>query len=349
MDEIGLLMMMGVMLLLSFGLSAGACAVLLPLLRKLKAGQSIREEGPKSHQVKAGTPTMGGLSFVIAFCVIFLVGSFFICKNKNAAASGLYFGKDAVFIAIMTLIYAGIGFLDDFIKVVKKRNLGLTAKQKIALQIIAAVVAAIYGGLFSASGTTVYIPFARIYVDFGWFYYPFVVFMVLAMTNAVNLTDGLDGLAGSVTSVVCIVMSACCIFLRGNIYAPGAVTRSRFEAATAAMCLCGAIIGFLLFNLHPAKVFMGDTGSLALGGSLAAIAIVSGKEFILPLAGLIYVIEALSVIIQVFVFKTQNGRRFFRMAPIHHHFELGGMHEESVVWMFTGITIVLGILVLIFA
>ncbi len=349
MAEIGLLMMMGAMFVLSFALSAAACAVLLPLLRKLKAGQSIREEGPKSHQVKAGTPTMGGLSFVLAFCVIFLVGSFFICKDRDVTFLGLYVGRDAVFIAAMTLIYAGIGFLDDFIKIVKKRNLGLTAKQKIALQIVAAAAAAIYGGMFSVSGTSVYIPFAKIYVDFGWFYYPFVVFMVLAMTNAVNLTDGLDGLAGSVTSVVCIVMSACCIFVRDNIYAHGTAVPSRFEAATAAICLCGAIIGFLLFNFHPAKVFMGDTGSLALGGSLAAIAIVSGKEFILPIAGLIYVIEALSVIIQVFVFKTQNGRRFFRMAPIHHHFELGGMREGSVVWMFTGITIVLGILVLVFA
>lgn len=348
MEEIGLLMMIGAMLVLSFALSAASCAVLLPLLRKLKAGQSIREEGPKSHQAKAGTPTMGGLSFVIAFCVIFLVGSFFICKDKSVRSLGLYVGKDAVFIAIMTLIYAGIGFLDDFIKVVKKRNLGLTPKQKIALQIVAAVIAAIYGGMFSASGTLVYIPFVKIYVDFGWLYYPFIIFMVLAMTNAVNLTDGLDGLASSVTSVVCVVMAAASVLID----ALGSTTvfvNRRFEAAAAAFCLCGACLGFLIFNHHPAKVFMGDTGSLALGGSLAAIAIVSGKEFLLPIAGLIYVAEALSVIIQVFVFKTQNGRRFFRMAPIHHHFELGGMSEVKVVLMFTGITAALGIIVVLFA
>jgi len=317
----------------AFVLSVLAMNVVLPMLRKLKAGQSIREEGPKAHQVKAGTPTMGGIAFIAAFTVSSIV-SVFVLKDQY------FYAADCIMILCVTLACALIGFSDDYIKVMKKRNLGLTEIQKLALQIVIAVIIAIYTGRYSEMGTMVYIPFWKHYVDFGWVYYPFVVFVVVAMTNAVNLTDGLDGLAGSVTAIVCLALSIGLVFIGNGTALTGSISSAS---------LFGALIGFLLFNKYPAKVFMGDTGSLALGGALTAIAVSGGMQFILPIAGIIYVLEALSVIIQVFVFKTQNGRRFFRMAPLHHHFELGGMHETKVVFMFCLVTALMGCIVLFFA
>lgn len=242
---------------------------------------------------------------------------------------------DTLMIVAITIAYGLIGFYDDYIKVVKKRNLGLTSIQKLLLQATVALVVAVFSGMKS---TEIYIPFYRQYVDFGWLYYPFVVFVVIAMTNAVNLTDGLDGLASSVSAIAALPF----IFMGIN-------TASNASATFGAAVICGACAGFFILNRHPAKVFMGDTGSLALGGALSGIAIVSGLEFILPLTGFIYVLEALSVIIQVIVFKTQNGRRFFRMAPLHHHFELGGMSENKVVIMFSLITMVMAFVVIMFA
>lgn len=319
----------------SCALSALATYYLLPVLKKLKAGQSIREEGPEAHQVKAGTPTMGGIGFLMSFFVMMLFSAAVMKKNGFAS----FKTADALMIILVTLAYALIGFSDDYIKVMKKRNLGLTEIQKLVLQIIIGIAVAVYSGQCSQLGTMVYIPFWRIYVNFGWLYYPFVVFVVVAMTNAVNLTDGLDGLAASVTGIVSLIF---CIVMASIQGAAGA-------GSAASIILCGSCAGFLIFNHYPAKVFMGDTGSLALGGALTAIAISGGMHFILPVAGLIYVLEALSVIIQVFVFKTQHGRRFFRMAPLHHHFELGGMHETKVVAMFCAVTAVMGALVIIFA
>lgn len=308
---------------------------LLPILRKLKAGQSIREEGPEAHQKKAGTPTMGGIGFLLAFVIILAA----VAEKSRSLNVDFIRSADAWMIILVTLAYGLIGFSDDYIKVMKKRNLGLTEIQKLALQIIIGIFVAVYCGKFTNSGTLVYIPFWKNYVDFGWFYYPFVVFVVVAMTNAVNLTDGLDGLAASVTGIVSLALFIAMYVIQGF----------AGTGSIAALILCGACAGFLIFNHFPAKVFMGDTGSLALGGALTAIAISGGMHFLLPLAGLIYVLEALSVIIQVFVFKTQNGRRFFRMAPLHHHFELGGMHETKVVAMFCALSAVMGILVILFA
>ncbi len=282
----------------------------LPLLKRLNAGQSIREEGPESHQSKSGTPTMGGVAIILAICITSLVKA----PSFNT-----------VLMCGVMICYGAVGFIDDYIKVVKKRNLGLTAKQKLIFQIAVAIVITIIKGM---NGTTVFIPFAKQTVDFGWFFYPFVVFVMVAMTNAVNLTDGLDGLASSVTAVCALAFAFIC----------------RDEASVVAFCISGACLGFLMLNRHPAKLFMGDTGSLALGGALAACAILSDYEFVLPIAGGIYVIEALSVIIQVVVFKTQNGRRFFRMAPIHHHFELGGWKETKVVCVFSLITLALSLI-----
>jgi len=294
-------------LIIAIVVSAVLTALEIPFLKKLHAGQSIRDEGPEAHKKKSGTPTMGGIAIIITICAVALIISPTL---------------DTLVMCAVTLVYGLIGFVDDYIKVVKKRNLGLTAKQKLALQILVAIAVAIYTGM---KDTTVFIPFAKIPVDFGWFFYPFVVFVMVAMTNAVNLTDGLDGLASSVTAIVAMLFAQICTG----------------PASVFGTVLCGACIGFLIFNRHPAKLFMGDTGSLALGGALAACAIISENEFVLPIAGLIYVIEALSVIIQVVVFKTQNGRRFFRMAPIHHHFELGGWKETKVVVVFSLFTVAL--------
>ncbi len=297
-------------LLISIAVGTALTALEIPFLKKLHAGQSIREEGPEAHKSKSGTPTMGGLAIIATICIVAIIASSTV---------------DTLVMCAVTLAYGAIGFIDDYIKVVKKRNLGLTAKQKLAFQILVAIVVAIYRG---ARDTSVVIPFVKIAVDFGWFFYPFVVFVMVAMTNAVNLTDGLDGLAASVTAIVALFFGWIC-------------SGSSYIFAT---CVCGACLGFLVFNRHPAKLFMGDTGSLALGGALAACAIISENEFALPIAGGIYVLEALSVIIQVFVFKTQNGRRFFRMAPIHHHFELGGWKETKVVIVFSIVTVVLSVI-----
>ena len=302
-----------------FLLCSAFMALLLPVLRRLKAGQTIRDEGPKEHQKKSGTPTMGGIAIILAF----VVGCLLMCLILFKTTS-LYLSLDILIIMLVTLAYAAIGFIDDYIKVVKKRNLGLTAIQKIILQIIIAAILAVYSGI--NYGTNINFPILHLCLDFKLLYYPFIVFVVVAMTNAVNLTDGLDGLAASITAIVALTFAL--------------VGYNFVYAMVAAAVLCGSCFGFLIFNHHPAKVFMGDTGSLALGGCLSAIAIISRTEFVLPIAGIIYVLEALSVIIQVFVFKTQNGRRFFRMAPLHHHFELGGMKETRVVIFFSAVTAV---------
>ncbi len=282
----------------------------IPILQRLKAGQSIREDGPQSHLAKAGTPTMGGIMMVIAVtlvCVILML--------VNGVASEMS-------IMLLTFVLcAAIGFFDDFIKVVKKRNLGLTAKQKLLFQIVIAIIIAVYQSKISEHGTSIYIPIWGNYFDLGLLYIPFVAFVLVAMVNAVNLTDGLDGLASGCTTITAIfftVMAMTC----------GSLSSGIFMASVSGACL-----GFLIFNHHPAKVFMGDTGSLALGGALAAAAIMMHIELILVIAGGVFVMEVLSVIIQVVSYKTTK-KRIFRMAPIHHHFELGGWNETKVVAVF---------------
>ncbi len=289
----------------------------IPLLQALKAGQSIREEGPQAHLAKAGTPTMGGIAMLLSMTVACLL-----------ALIAFGAGARILVILLVTLAYGGIGFADDYIKVVKKHNEGLTPKQKIVLQFGVAVLFGIYE--VAGGHTSMIFPFIG-RINMGWFALPFIVFVMLAMTNAVNLTDGLDGLASSVTAVVAVFFVLICV----NRFELG--TESAYMAAAVA----GACLGFLKHNHHPAKVFMGDTGSLALGGALAALAVSCGAELFLPIAGGIYVAEALSVIIQVYVFKTQNGRRFFRMAPLHHHYELGGWSEVKIVTVFSCVTAVL--------
>ena len=305
-----------VVFIISLFVSAIGTKLLIPYLRHKQFGQFIREEGPQAHKKKAGTPTMGGVMIVFGIIVGLVTGM--IC-NRNVTA-------DTTAIILTMLAFGIIGFLDDFEKIAKKNNLGLTPKQKIMLQILFSLGIGLYM-IFGGSGTEVFIPFVKIYVNFGVLFMPFAIITEVAMSNGVNLSDGLDGLASSVTLVVAILFA-----LVGYVHGNDILMIS-------GVAIAGSLIGFLVFNKYPARIFMGDTGSMALGGVLSAIAIVSKTEFLLPIAGIIYVVESLSVIIQVAYFRKTGGKRFFRMAPIYHHFELGGMKEYNVVKMFTIVTI----------
>ena len=304
-------------ILVAFVITTILGPVFIPVLRRIKAGQSIREDGPKAHQTKAGTPTMGGLMIILAVVIT--------CISMTIRQG---VGSEMGILLVSFVLCGLIGFCDDFIKVVKKRNLGLTALQKLIFQIVIAVILAVYQSKVSSFGTSIYVPVVKEYIDLGWFYIPFVAFVLVAMVNAVNLTDGLDGLAGGCTAITAL-------FLAITGAGIGYTSSSIFSAAIA-----GACFGFLLFNRYPAKVFMGDTGSLALGGALAAAAVMMNIELILPVAGGIFVAEVVSDIIQVVSFR-RTGKRVFRMAPLHHHFELCGMHESKVVSMYYAITIAL--------
>lgn len=281
--------------------------LLIPELHKLKFGQSIREEGPKSHQAKSGTPTMGGIMIILAIVV------------ATVAAAPL---TPAVLLALfITLGHFVLGFLDDYIKVVKKRNLGLKAKQKMLGQILIAIVTMIVGTRVLGIDTTIWIPIADVNVDIGIGYYFLVLFMLVGTSNAVNLTDGLDGLASGTVAIASGAYALVC-YMTGH-----------YDLAIFSVAMMMACLAFLRFNAHPAKVFMGDTGSLALGGAVAAVGILTHTEILLAVIGFVFVCEALSVIIQVISFKT-TGKRVFRMSPIHHHFELGGWKETKVVFVF---------------
>ena len=281
--------------------------LLIPELHKLKFGQSIREEGPKSHQAKSGTPTMGGIMIILAIVI------------ATVAAAPL---TPAVLLALfITLGHFVLGFLDDYIKVVKKRNLGLKAKQKMLGQILIAIVTMIVGTRVLGIDTTIWIPIADINLDIGVGYYFLVLFVLVGTSNAVNLTDGLDGLASGTVAIASGAYALVC-YMTGH-----------FDLAIFCVAMMMACLAFLRFNAHPAKVFMGDTGSLALGGASAAVGILTHTEILLAVIGFVFVCEALSVIIQVISFKT-TGKRVFRMSPIHHHFELGGWKETKVVFVF---------------
>ncbi len=316
----------GIVMLISFIISVVITKVEIPVLKR-KAGQNIREDGPQSHLSKAGTPSMGGIAIIIAASL----------TTIGAAVMGKIDGLGCAIILLVFVGFGLIGFFDDYLKVIKKNNLGLRAYQKFGLQTILSVILAVYLANYTEGSTSVYIPFADIYVNFGIWYIPFVVFVVLAMTNAVNLTDGLDGLASGVTAFISLFFA-----VAGFTY--GIVTGAYFCSA-----MCGACLGFLVFNRNPAKVFMGDTGSLALGGGLAAAAILMKLELLLPIVGLLYVIEALSVVLQVGYFKISGGKRIFKMAPIHHHFEKCGFSEVQVVagfWIFAVLCCIAGFFII---
>lgn len=280
--------------------------VVLPLLRRWKFGQTIREEGPKRHMEKSGTPTMGGMIFIIGALVPTV---FFAAKDYRLAVVALAF-----------LGFGGVGFWDDYIKVVLKRNLGLRAWQKIGLQLILAIAISLIGYL--KVGAYIVVPFVDISWNLGFFYIPFQVFVILSFVNAVNLTDGLDGLAAGVSIpafLVFIVMASVLDFSTVGIFAAAIV---------------GALLGFLRINVHPAKVFMGDTGSMALGGGLCALIVLTGSPLIMLIGGGVFFLETLSVAMQVLYFKATGGKRIFKMTPVHHHFELSGWSEWKVVLVF---------------
>ncbi|GAK39694.1 phospho-N-acetylmuramoyl-pentapeptide-transferase [Paenibacillus shunpengii] len=299
----------------SFILAVIAAPILIPLLRRMKFGQQVREDGPQSHLKKSGTPTMGGVVIVLAFTLAFL--KFAPAKNT-----------DFYVLIVATLGFGLIGFLDDYIKIVFKRSLGLTARQKLFGQLL---FAAIMCFLLIQNGhsTEIALPGTSWAFDLGpWFYYPFIVIMMLAISNAVNFTDGLDGLLSGVSAIAF------------GAFAIVAMQATSLPAAVCAAAMIGAVLGFLVYNAHPAKVFMGDTGSLAIGGAIGAIAIVTKTELLFLVIGGIFVIEMLSVVIQVVSFKTR-GKRVFKMSPIHHHFELSGWSEWRVVITFWAVGLLL--------
>ena len=302
--------------LISFGISALLGPVFIPFLHKLKFGQQIREEGPESHLKKAGTPTMGGVIFLIAILV-----------------TGFCFIRQAPRVMPVLFVTAGfglVGFLDDYIKIVMKRSEGLNPKQKLAAQIVVTAVFCYYMVVRSGLGCEVILPFTggKVWNMPVWLYVPVLFVAVLGTDNGVNFTDGLDGLCSSVTAVVAAFFTVVALEESAGI-------------APVTAAVVGGLMGFLLYNVYPAKVFMGDTGSLALGGFVASAAYMLRMPIFIIIVGFIYLAEVLSVIIQVTYFKKTGGKRIFRMAPIHHHFELGGWSETRVVAVFTIVTVLL--------
>ena len=307
----------GIVVLMAFLVGVTFTSMAIPILEHKHTGQNIREEGPKSHMTKAGTPSMGGLAIIGA--TLFIL---FFTTWLHKGFGGAFF-----VISISFVLFGALGFLDDYEKIAKKQNLGLRAWQKLVIQILIGFAIAYYMANYSILGTVVYVPFIDIYADFGIWYIPFIAFVIVAMTNSVNLTDGLDGLASGVTALVALFFAL-------------AASAFNFEIPmNFCAALCGACLGFLVYNKNPARIFMGDTGSLALGGGLAVAAIVMNMTLLLPIVGFVYVMEALSVLIQVASFKL-TGKRVFKMAPIHHHFELCGMGERKVVALFWTIALV---------
>ncbi|WP_417099831.1 phospho-N-acetylmuramoyl-pentapeptide-transferase [Hominenteromicrobium sp.] len=301
---------------------------MVPFLHKIKFGQTIREVGPSWHKNKQGTPTMGGIMFIIGSSVAAVICIAFLWLNGGAETQ-LMFVK-VVAGALMAVGFGIVGFLDDYISIKKHRNLGLTEIQKLILQFI--IVGAYLLSVALAGGTTeTVIPFLGS-VDLGFFYYILAAVFIVGMVNAVNFTDGIDGLNTSVTLVVALVFSVIAMLL------------NRVGLSLYAAAIVGAMIGFLFWNANPAKVFMGDTGSLFLGGAVCALAFGVDMPILLILIGIIYIVEILSVVLQVTYFKITHGKRIFKMAPIHHHFEMCGWNENKICFVFSGVTLLAGII-----
>ncbi|MBR4949413.1 MAG: phospho-N-acetylmuramoyl-pentapeptide-transferase [Clostridia bacterium] len=311
-----------VALLISFVATVCIGPILIKFLTKLKFGQEILDIGPSWHKKKAGTPTMGGFMFII--------GTFFGCISMGITGiiSGDY---EALLPLIFSICFGFVGFFDDYVKVVKKRNLGLTAKQKIILQLLVAVIFVVTLKNFGFVNTYISIPFLGT-ADFSWLYYPFAVFVILGTVNSVNLTDGLDGLVSMVTLPPMIFLTLASFMV------------GKSESAIFTLALIGGLIGFLIFNFHPAKVFMGDTGSLFLGGAVVTTAFVLDIPFFIILFGVIFFCEALSDIIQIGYFKITKGKRIFKMAPIHHHFEKCGWSENKIVFVFSSVSAIFSVI-----
>lgn len=301
---------------------------MVPFLHKIKFGQTIREVGPSWHKNKQGTPTMGGLMFIIGSSVAAVICIAFLWLNGGAETQLMLVKVMAG--ALMAVGFGIVGFLDDYISIKKHRNLGLTEIQKLILQFI--IVGAYLLSVALAGGTTeTVIPFLGT-VDLGFFYYILAAVFIVGMVNAVNFTDGIDGLNTSVTLVVALVFSVIAMLL------------NRVGLSLYAAAIVGAMIGFLFWNANPAKVFMGDTGSLFLGGAVCALAFGVNMPILLILIGIIYIVEILSVVLQVTYFKISHGKRIFKMAPIHHHFEMCGWNENKICFVFSGVTLLAGII-----
>ena len=315
----------------AFVISAVIGKFLVPALRRWKAGQSIKEDGPTWHMSKQGTPTMGGLMFILATIIVVLV------FNGPAILSGDW---TSVIVLVFALVFGAIGFLDDYAKIKKKENTGLTGGQKFLLQLAAAILFIVLLRKCGILSPNLYVPFFGVELHLPWVVY--LIFAVLVITgtvNAVNITDGLDGLSSSVTLPVCAFFAAAFGWAWVKWQQSGTAGMAVFAAA-----LFGGLVGFLLYNHYPAKVFMGDTGSLFLGGAVCGMAFALDLPLILILVGIIYIIETLSDIIQVTYFKATHGKRIFRMAPLHHHLEMGGWNEKKVVFVFASISLVFCIL-----
>jgi phospho-N-acetylmuramoyl-pentapeptide-transferase len=300
--------------------------IILPALRRLKAGQEIREVGPKWHASKAGTPTMGGLMFIIGIAISVLVLGW----------PGMLAGNMThIYLFLFSSVFGVIGFLDDYEKVKRHQNLGLTALQKFLLQLAAAILFLMLMRIDGHITPHLYVPFLGVDLSLSWpVYMVFCAFVIVGCVNAVNITDGLDGLAASVTVPVALF------------YVTAAAWWGMTQLGIFAGAALGGLLAFLLFNAHPAKVFMGDTGSLFLGGAVAGMAFAIDLPLILVPVGIIYIVETLSDILQVFYFKLTHGKRIFKMAPIHHHFEMCGWSEVKIVTVFTAVSAVFCVLAL---
>lgn len=303
-------------MLIAFAVSAVSGKFLIPYLRKVRAGQTEREDGPKSHLNKTGTPNMGGLMILLGLTVSCLLFA--------------HRAPEVIPVLILTVGFGAVGFVDDYLKVIKKRSDGLSVKQKMGLQIVIALLFALYVRHVNYIPLSMKVPFWRgVYLDLGILNIPALLFIAVATVNGTNFTDGVDGLAS-------------CVTVAASLFFTLAALLSGSPAAAAGGAMIGALLGFLVYNAYPAKIFMGDTGSLALGGFITGMAYILQLPLFIPIVGFIYLIEVVSVIIQVLYFKRTHGKRFFRMAPIHHHFELGGWSEVRVVAVFTIVTVLLG-------
>ncbi len=309
--------------LISFVITVILGIFILPILQKLKVGQSEREDGPKSHLKKSGTPTMGGIIMAVSIIILSIIVA--VIKKEIAAK--------IIGLAICSLGFGIIGFIDDYKKVILKNTDGLKPKQKMLGLLIVSIVFVIFILNIGKIGTQILIPFAKIFINIPTIIFAlFTIFVLLATTNAVNLTDGIDGLATTVSLIIVATLTVI------------AIVNSVLEVALIGAITCGACVGFLIFNLNKAKVFMGDTGSLLLGGVIACMAIYLKMPLVIVIIALVPVIETLSVILQVIYFKKTHGKRIFKMAPIHHHFELSGWRETKVVKIFSLATLILCII-----
>lgn len=300
---------------------------IIPILRKFKIGQMERDDGPESHFLKRGTPTMGGIIIALGI-IIGTIGGFIYYYNREIEVA-----KKLLPLLIITIGFGVIGFLDDYKKLILRNTKGLKPSSKMLGLLIIAVGYTFYIMKVLNLGTETYIPFFKTYIDFStWLYIPFAIFVILATTNAVNLTDGIDGLSTSVSAIIVTCLTVIAIVLDVK------------EVVVFGSIIVGACLGFLIFNLNVAKVFMGDTGSLLLGGVIAAMALYLKMPLLLLLIAAIPVLETVSVVLQVLYFKKTGGKRLFKMAPLHHHFELSGWNENKVVSIFTLLTLMLCII-----